>query len=290
MAAESVGVVLATIGDLVEDVVVRLAGPINVASDTPAAISRRRGGSAANVAVAAAGLGRRSRFLGQVGTDAIGTALLTEMADGGVDVTLVHRAGSTGTIVAVVDPTGERSMLTDRRSCVDLSDPDPAWLDDVDVLHVPLYSLATGSVASTASTMIRWAHERNIDVSIDASSSAVLREMGTARVRRLLAGLEPDVLLANRDEALVLDIRGAVGGCTTVVKAGAEPATVYSATAPAVEVPGVVVADVRDTTGAGDAFAAGFLTHEAGWRHDPVGACRSGHRCAAALLVSRATR
>lgn len=290
MAAEPVGGMLATLGDLVEDVVVRLDGSVNVASDTPASISRRRGGSAANVAVAAAGLGHRSRFLGQVGTDAIGTALLSEMTDGGVDVAWVRRAGSTGTIVALVDPTGERSMLTDRRTCVDLSDPDPAWLDDVDVLHVPLYSLASGAVAATATTLIGWAHERNIDVSIDASSSAVLRDMGTARVQGLLADLEPDVLLANRDEALALDIDGAVGGCVTVVKAGADPATVHFPNAPAIEVPGIVVADVRDTTGAGDAFAAGFLTHLGGWRHDPVSACRSGHRCAAALLVSRATK
>jgi sugar/nucleoside kinase (ribokinase family) len=290
MAAEPVAGVLATVGDLVEDVIVRLDDSINVASDTPASISRRRGGSAANVAVAAAGLGHRSRFLGQVGLDAIGTALLSDMTDGGVDVAWVRRSGSTGTIVALVDSTGERSMLTDRRTCVDLSDPDPAWLHGVNVLHVPLYSLATGAVAATATTLIGWAHERHIDVSIDASSSAVLRDIGTTQVRRLLADLEPDVLLANRDEALALDVDGAVGNCITVVKAGADPATVHFPSAPAVEVPGIAVAEVRDTTGAGDAFAAGFLTHTGGWRHDPVGACRAGHRCAAALLVSRATQ
>ena len=122
---------LATLGDLVEDVIVRFDGPVNVASDTPARISRRRGGSAANVAVAAAGLGHAARFLGQVGSDAIGSALLAEMAADGVDVAMVRRAGSTGTIVALVDQTGERSMLTDRRACIDLCDPDPSWLDGV---------------------------------------------------------------------------------------------------------------------------------------------------------------
>ena len=103
----------------------RLDGPVNVASDTHAHISRRRGGSAANVAARAAALGNRSRFLGQVGTDAIGTALLAELADDGVDISVVRRNGSTGTIVALVDHLGERSMLTDRRACVDLSEPDP---------------------------------------------------------------------------------------------------------------------------------------------------------------------
>ena len=128
---------LATLGDLVEDVIVRIDGPVNVASDTPARISRRRGGSAANVAVAAAGLGHPTRFLGQIGSDAIGSAMLAEMTAAGIDVAMVRRAGSTGMIVALVDASGERSMLTDRRACIDLSDPDPSWLDGVDILHVP---------------------------------------------------------------------------------------------------------------------------------------------------------
>ena len=281
---------LATLGDLVEDVIVRIDGPVNVASDTPAQISRRRGGSAANVAVAAAGLGHLARFLGQVGSDAIGSALLAEMAEGGVDVAMVRRAGSTGMIVALVDPTGERSMLTDRRACIDLSDPDPSWLDGVDTLHVPLYSLATGAMAATTTTVIGWAHDRDISVSIDVSSSAVILEMGIDRVRHLLADLDPDVILANRDEAITLDITGPIGDAVTIVKRGPDPAVVYSPSRDAVEVAGIAVPDVGDTTGAGDAFAAGFLTHLDGWRNDPVAACASGHRCAAALLTSRAGR
>ena len=282
--------ILATLGDLVEDVIVRIDGPVNVASDTPARISRRRGGSAANVAVAAAELGHPARFLGQVGSDAIGSAMLAEMAVDGVDVAMVHRAGSTGMVVALVDQTGERSMLTDRRACIDLSDPDPTWLDGVDILHVPFYSLATGAAAATTTTVIGWAHARGIDVSIDVSSSAVMLDMGLVRVRRLLAELRPDVVLANRDEAITLDIDGPIGDAITIVKRGPDPAIVYSPTRDAVEVPGIAVADVDDTTGAGDAFAAGFLTHSSGWRSDPVAACASGHRCAAALLTRRAGR
>lgn len=281
---------LAALGDLVEDVVVRLDGPVNVASDTPAHISRRRGGSAANVVVAAARLGHPTRFLGQVGSDAIGSALLAEMTSDGVDVSMVRRAGSTGTIVALVDPTAERSMLTDRRACFDLHDPDPSWLDGVGILHVPLYSLAGGAVAATTITVVGWAHDRHVEVSIDLSSSAVILDMGADRVHRLLADLDPDVVLANRDEAITLDIDGPVGRAVTVVKRGPDPAVVYSPGRDAVEVAGFSVADVGDTTGAGDAFAAGFLTHLDGWRNDPIAACASGHRCAAALLTRRAGR
>lgn len=279
---------LATLGDLVEDVIVRVDGPVNVAADTPASISHRRGGSAANTAVAATGEGAVARFLGQVGTDAIGGALLEEMARSGVDVSCVRRAGSTGTIVALVDPHGERSMLTDRRTCTDLADPDPAWLDGVEVLHVPFYSLAVGAIAGTARTVIGWAHERAIAVSIDLSSTSVMEQFGLDAVRRSMLELAPAIVFANRDETAALDPRSTPDGTLLVEKRGPDAAILHRPPATAVEVPAITVGDVDDTTGAGDAFAAGFLT--AHWRNDPVRACESGHRAAARLLTSRAMR
>ncbi len=280
---------LAALGDLVEDVVVELGGPVNVASDTPARITRRRGGSAANTAITAARLCGTSRFLGQVGEDAIGTALLATMAADRVDVTHARRGGDTGTIVALVDHHGERSMLTDRRACVDLDRPEPNWLDDVDVLHVPLYSLAVEPVATTATTVIGWAHERGIAVSVDVSSTSVMAELGRSAVRSLLAELRPSVLLANADEAAFLEIDGAVAGSVTVVKRGPEAAVVYRDGRPPVLVPAIAIDEVPDTTGAGDAFAAGFLT-DPRWRGDPEPAVSSGHRAAARLLSSRTVR
>ena len=277
---------LACLGDLVEDVIVRLDGPVNVASDTHAHISRRRGGSAANVAARAAALGHRSRFLGQVGTDAIGTALLAELTDDGVDTSVVRRAGATGTIVALVDHRGERSMLTDRRACVDLSEPDPSWLDGVDVLHVPFYSLATGQIAATATTVIGWAHERGIPVSIDVSSTAIIVEVGIDEVFRRLEEAAPTVVFANADEAEVLGIDAPVAGAVTVIKRGPRPALLRCPDGSVIEVDGIAVPGVNDTTGAGDAFAAGFLT-SADWSSDPRNACESGHRAAADLLRSR---
>ncbi len=277
--------VFTALGDLVEDIVVHLQSAVNPATDTPSTIVRRRGGSAANVAVYAAGLGHRARFLGQVGDDATGDALLSEMIATGVDVGSVRRSGTTGTIVALVDRDGERSMLTDRRSCIDLADPQPSWLDGARTLHVPLYSLAVGAVATTATTVIGWAHERSIDVSIDLSSSAVIGELGVERVRHLLDELRPAVVLANIDEAHLLGIDRPIGNAITVVKRGAEPATIHVPGDEPVDVAAATLDDVDDTTGAGDGFAAGFLT--APWRHDPVAACVEGHRCAAALLRRR---
>jgi sugar/nucleoside kinase (ribokinase family) len=277
---------LAALGDLLEDVIVRLAGPINVASDTHAQISRRRGGSAANVAAQAAILGCRSRLLGQVGADAIGTALIADLADDGVDTSMVRRGGSTGTIVALVDHLGERTMLTDRRACLDLRDPDRSWLDGVDTLHVPFYSLATGPVAATAASVIEWAHDRSIAVSIDVSSTAIMAEVGHDEVLRRLAAAGPDVVFANDDEAGALGIDGALVGALTVVKRGPRPAVIHRRDGSVVTVDAIAVPGVNDTTGAGDAFAAGFLTSP-GWADDPAAACESGHRGAAELLRGR---
>jgi sugar/nucleoside kinase (ribokinase family) len=278
--------VLACLGDLVEDVIVRLAGPLNVASDTRSHISRRRGGSAANVAARAAILGHGARFLGQVGTDAIGSALLAELDAEGVDTTMVRRGGSTGTIVALVDHHGERTMLTDRRSCLDLADPDPSWLDGVGVVHVPFYSLATGPIAATAATVIAWAHERDIAVSIDLSSTAVLTEVRIDEVLRRLERAAPTVVLANADEAAALGVDGPVVGALTVIKRGPSPALIRCTDGAAFQVDAIAVPGVNDTTGAGDAFAAGFLT-EPDWASDPGRACESGHRAAADLLRQR---
>jgi sugar/nucleoside kinase (ribokinase family) len=283
--------VLATLGDLVEDIVVDVQGSIRRGSDTPSVIRRRRGGSAANVAETAAQLGHPARFIGQVGDDRAGDGLVDDLAAGGVDTSCVRRRGSTSAIVVLVDDRGERTFLTDRRASIDLADPHPSWLDGVTALHVPFYSFVDPPLGDTARTLVGWANDGGVAVSVDLSSESVLEGFGIEKAHRLVAECRPAVVFANIDEARVMKIEQAMGSAVTVVKRGSRPALVHQPGHESVEVAAVHLPGVVDTTAAGDAFAAGFLCHrsaDTGWRADPVGACAAGHRAAAELIQRRA--
>ncbi len=150
---------LCAVGDLVEDIVVWLSGPPGEGTDVGVSVFRRRGGSAANVAALCAETGTPARFIGNVGDDDLGDRLLATLAGLGVDVR-VTRGGRTGTIVVLVAKDGERTMLTDRGAALDLDAVDDRWLDGVNVLHLPAYSLTSGRLAHDrlgAGSPRRWA-------------------------------------------------------------------------------------------------------------------------------------
>jgi sugar/nucleoside kinase (ribokinase family) len=283
-----VNTLLGAVGDLVEDVVVHLLEEVNVASDTRSVVTRRRGGSAANMIEAACTAGGRARFIGQVGNDPTGRWLTEQLEAVGADV-VVRWRGRTGTIVVLVDPSGERTMLADRAACTELSDPDPAWLDGLHTLHIPYYSLVGEPLAATTRTLAGWANERGIRVSVDASSAALLQHDGADVALDRIAALHPQVVLANELEAEVLGVGlhpDRLGGATVVVKHGAEPAVVLQSGREPLHVAGVPLDEVRDTTGAGDAFAAGLLLSLADGA-DLTAAVRHGHDVAAAALRGR---
>jgi sugar/nucleoside kinase (ribokinase family) len=247
--------VLCTIGDLLEDVIVRIAGPPVRGTDTAAVIDRTRGGSAANVAVAAAETGCPTRFIGRVGADPLGERLVGELVAIGVD-TRVQRAGRTGCVVVLVEPAGERTMLPDRGAAAELGPIDPGWLDDVRWVHVPAYSLCAEPIGASTRAAVAQVRAAGGHVSVDVSSVGAVTAFGGDRFVGLLRALAPDVVLATDEEAALL---GPWRPGLLVVKRGADAVLVSPRGGTSAEVPVPPLNGVIDTTGAGDAFAGGFL-------------------------------
>jgi len=287
-ADATAGRVLAVVGDLVEDIVVWAGEPVRTATDTAARVFRARGGSGANVAALAAAR-VPTRFIGRIGADAAGEPLVADLASHGVDVRM-QRAGRTGTVVLLVDADGERTMFPDRGASALLEGVDDSWIDDVAWLHVPAYGLEREPMRGEVVRLAALARTVGARVSLDASSTGLLAGIGVDLALELIRSMAPDVLFANEDEAELLGIAG--GGAvaasvapTVVVKHGPLPTDVIEGGELAVRVDVSPVPVIRDLTGAGDAFAAGFLAATLAGA-DAAAACLAGHASAASVLAN----
>jgi ribokinase len=253
-----------SIGDLMVDVVARLPGPLAVGSDLPAPIELHGGGAAANVAAWVVRAGASATFIGRAGDDAFGRHAVGELADAGVDARVTfepHRP--TGTCIVLVDPSGERSMIPSAGA--NEGGYDVAALPaDADWLCLSGYGLLRQASQAAATDVLAIARERGWSLAVDAASAAPLAAVGA---ERFLTWLGTGVLLlANADEARVLtgltEPAAAAHALAerlgqAVVKCGADGA-LWSDGSVLHSVPAAPT-QVLDTTGAGDAFAAGFL-------------------------------
>ena len=273
------------VGDVVLDVSVRLLDTVRHDTDTPAEIQHRQGGSAANVAVEAARLCGESRFIGVIGADLAGDRLAAELQSHGVAV-CGTRVGRTGCVVALLNEAGEATMLTDRAAANQLNEWSPEWLDRLTALHVTSYALFVEPIASTTKSLITQAQTRAIPVSIDVSSVGAVADFGISLYVETLFEIQPNILFANAAEAELLlscdellnksdrdsdrDIAQRTETLLSlaevvVIKQGPDPVILLcresvGADETKLEIAVPKLAAVTDTLGAGDAFAAGFLS------------------------------
>ena len=289
------------LGDVVDDISVRALQPTTEASDTNAEIRMRPGGSAANVAAWLGSLGVPTTFVGRVGAD--GAQRHAEaLAEHGVRAHLAADPDlPTATIVLQLDDAGERTMFTDRgantRLVID-DVPEAAW-DGVGWVHLTGYTWFDEATRPVARHVVERARERGAGVSVDPSTVSFLRACGGPTFVDWVGGA--DLVFPNLDEARVLagargphiDLDGLARRFgAVVVTLGSMGAAYAGRSDDGVDVREQVVAprlDVVDTTGAGDAFAAGFLAH---WLRDrsPVAALESGRAAAERCIVQLGAR
>jgi sugar/nucleoside kinase (ribokinase family) len=278
------------------DVVVEVTAPFSHASDTPSVITTSPGGAAANQAVAMAHAGAVVAMVGVVGDDPLGEAASVNLAAEGVDVGLLSRTSrATGVVVALVEPDGQRSMLTDRGANLSLDvamlEPLSERLDAGSHVHVSGYCLLDDESRAAGRYALALARSHGATTSVDAGSAGPLRAAGPACFREWTAGV--DYLFCNQQEGEVLTmlaepstiawaLTSTAGEVVVTMGAGGALAATRHGELCRAPATGDVVGD---TIGAGDSLTAAYLVRRLSG--EGLGDALTGAVSAGSLAVGR---
>jgi sugar/nucleoside kinase (ribokinase family) len=252
--------VILSIGDLLLDITIIPDGPLRPDDDRPARIDLGGGGQAANFCAWAAALGEPVRLVTRVGDDDRGRRLVADLEARGVEVRPIWATEPTGAIAVFVNTDGQLAMATERGASVGLRPEDllEEWFRDVQLIHVPAYSLFVDPLGKATRAAIGLIRDAGGMLSIDLSSVAGLQEYGPTKMAYDLARLKPELLFGTGAEVATIGVAVEHLAQVPVIKLGAAGCSVFGRKIPAPAVQHV------DGTGAGDAFAAAFC---AAWLH-----------------------
>ena len=255
------------IGDAMVDVVAQIDGAINFGSDTSSRISMHGGGAASNTACWLGWLGEDVTFAGRIGDDTAGRVILEDFHRFEVKYeNLIIPGERSGIVIVLVDKDGERTMFPDPAANSGLDLGSIPQLDDFDAIFLSGYSLYNPRSTEGVIRIIEAAHNQKIPIYFDLASVGTMEQFGKEKILKHLpsfAGLfmneaEAHFITGKSEiDAIINDLSRLTS--LVIVKRGARGAIAYSERSGLIEIAGTPTA-VVDTTGAGDAFAAGFLS------------------------------
>ena len=255
------------IGDIMLDVTAVIGKPIVEGLETRASISTFGGGAAANVASWLVAANTPSYLITRVGDDAAGKAVLDQLDQLGVAHSDKVVAGkNTGVVIVIVGNDGERTMFPDSGANAGLGVSDLPELSQFGAVYLSGYPLINPQSNPGVLEIVEVLRKEKLPIIFDPATVGVLLEVGVARVRQWLEFM--DVVVLNEEEAQFItgfanpieaaaDLLKIVP--TVVIKRGPNGALAQQRDGSLIQIPALPTT-VVNTTGAGDAFAAGFIS------------------------------
>ena len=300
---------VAVIGDALIDYQYWVDEMPPVGGDTLINMSNRSaGGSAANTAVALGALGVSAAFIGRIGSDENGDWIKAQLTSGGVDISCVQYGAISGYVVTIINASGERTMFSYRGASAIPLIPTPILsrtMRRVKIMLLSGYCLLNAEQAAFALTAIGDLKAAGGLLALDPSP--LIGQVEPVLCEKILSSV--DILMPNRNELMTLAKTdhfdqaletmkkrvpiialklGAEGAAVFIRKGMTVPSGTVFAEDLYIQAPAEPV-QIVDTTGAGDAFNAGFIS---GFLEDsdPKVWLTRGNQTAAAIVSQKGAR
>ena len=256
---------LLVVGDLNLDVRAEEPMPTACGQETRSVVRAVPGGSAGTFARVATGLGADVTFLGAVGNDAVGDVLVQDLASHGIHPCLRRVDGPSGVVLAL-HRGGDRSMICSRgaNDALDEEDVDPGLFEDLHCVHVSGYAFLSVPQARAVARAIAFARDIGAAISVTAPPANLIESFGVELFRQAVrdAGIlvlnhSEGRLLTGRTEAAAIVDALAASHAAGALTLGSDGALAWRNEERS-QARSSAILDV-DPTGAGDAYAAGFV-------------------------------